>query len=35
MKFIKIVNVTIVCVLLLSFWQSWAHSMRGGEALSG
>lgn len=35
MKFTKIVGVTIVSVLLLSFWQSWAHSMRGGEALSG
>lgn len=35
MTFTKIVGVTIVSVLLLSFWQSWAHSTRGGEAMSG
>ncbi|MGK2888967.1 MAG: hypothetical protein ACSLEN_07115 [Candidatus Malihini olakiniferum] len=35
MKFTKIASVAIFSVLLLSFWQSWAHSTRGGEALSG
>lgn len=35
MTYLKVLSLAFLCVLLLSFWQSWAQSTRNGEALSG
>ncbi|MEQ9880034.1 DUF3750 domain-containing protein [Pectobacterium aroidearum] len=35
MTYLKYLGIGFICVLLLSFWQSWAQSMRNGETFSG
>ncbi|MEH2922416.1 DUF3750 domain-containing protein [Samsonia erythrinae] len=35
MTYLKCLGIGFICVLLLSFWQSWAQSTRNGETLSG
>ncbi|MCV9880068.1 DUF3750 domain-containing protein [Brenneria izbisi] len=35
MTYFKMLSLGFLCVLLLSFWQSWAHSTRNGETFSG
>ncbi|UUE56562.1 DUF3750 domain-containing protein [Pectobacterium aroidearum] len=35
MTYLKYLGIGFICVLLLSFWQSWAQSTRNGETFSG
>lgn len=35
MTYLKVLGIGFICVLLLSFWQSWAHPPRSGDIFSG
>ncbi|PLY35694.1 DUF3750 domain-containing protein [Pectobacterium aquaticum] len=35
MTYLKFLGIGFICVLLLSFWQSWAQSTRNGETFNG